>query len=232
MSTIGPNTFENSGVKTVSVANPELPSMLSTVGDSAFQKCARLESVTVLENIEYVGDYAFFFCDNLTTANLGNKVDYLGAMSFGFCLNLPEGKIPASVHTLGGNPYGGFDKSKIKFDESNTLFALTTDATGAITITDKEVTVLYAVYGATGEYTINANLISVEAGALAGNGITSVTFPRGTEKIANALFMNCESLTDVYYRGNKKQWKQITIDKKNKSNKPLLKAKIHFEYKD
>ena len=83
------------------------------------------------------------------------------------------------------------------------------------------------------EITLPEGLIRIGEGAFYACGaLRSITIPSTVTSIEGFAFDQCDRLTDVYYRGNKKQWKQITIDKKNKSNKPLLKAKIHFEYKD
>ena len=60
--------------------------------------------------------------------------------------------------------------------------------------------------------------------------LTSVTIPASVTEIEWGAFWNCESLKNVYYAGSQKQWKKIKIDNRQKTNAPLLKAKIHYDY--
>ena len=83
------------------------------------------------------------------------------------------------------------------------------------------------------EVTLPEGLTRIGEGAFYACGaLRSVTIPSTLTSIEGFAFDQCDRLTDVYYRGTKKQWKRIAFDKRNKGNKPLLKAKIHFEYKD
>ena len=59
--------------------------------------------------------------------------------------------------------------------------------------------------------------------------LASITIPASVTSISLYAFENCTSLKTVNYCGSKKQWKAIKIDKDG--NKPLLKAKINYDYK-
>lgn len=59
--------------------------------------------------------------------------------------------------------------------------------------------------------------------------LASITIPANVTSISMYAFKNCTSLKVVNYCGSKKQWKDIKIDKDG--NKPLLKAKINYDYK-
>jgi len=197
LTVIGNNVFENSGVKKVVVANTEAPAALHTIGVSAFYECARLEEFGAFENVVTIGDYAFFLDASLKAADLTNKLESIGGMAFGFATSLAEAKIPASVTDLGGNPYGGLDISKIKLDPANKFYVATTDAKGALTITDTDKSVIYGVFGATGAYEFDPFVFAATTGAFAGNAITSIEIPKAVNVISECLFMECTSLETV-----------------------------------
>ena len=57
--------------------------------------------------------------------------------------------------------------------------------------------IIYAVYGASGEYVIDAGVSLIMPGAFANNDITSITIPKRLEVVGDFMFMNCEKLTTV-----------------------------------
>ena len=194
---IGDSVFENSGVKNVVLADPDSASGVEIVGNYAFANCVNLVSCNILENTRNIGDNAFFNCSALTTVNLAEGLESMGTMAFGFCTSLPEAYIPTSVFTLGGNPYAGLTKDKIKLDEANKYMTSVTDANGAVTIYDSSMSIIYAVYGASGAYVIDDGITLIMPGAFANNDITSITIPKRLETIGDFMFMNCEKLTSV-----------------------------------
>ena len=197
ISIIGKSVFENSGVQNVVLADPESPSAVELVSEYAFANCERLVSCKVLENAKTIGNNAFFNCKSLTEVNISEGLESIGTMAFGFCVNLPEAKIPSTVFTLGGNPYAGLTKDKIELDQTNKYMVAETDANGAVTIYDTSKSIIYAVFGASGDYVIDEGISLIMPGAFANNDITSITIPKRFETVADFMFMNCESLTSV-----------------------------------
>jgi len=200
MMVIGNRVFEGSAVKTILLSDPSAPSGIKEIGEYAFANCVNLTEFNYLEYATRIGNGAFLLCSNLTSVNLSNTLDYLGEMAFGACTKLAEAKIPASVTELGGNPYGGIDASKIKVDPANKYFVAETKD-GATSLYDSGKTVLYAVYGANGNYVLPDSVTTVMGGALAGNAITSVTLTRYIKEIPNFMFMNCNKLESVTFDG-------------------------------
>ncbi len=197
LNVIGDSVFENSGVKYVVLADEEAASAIEIVGDYAFANCTSLISCDVLENARSIGNNAFFNCGALTTVTLGNTLESMGVMAFGFCNSLPEAYVPASVFTLGGNPYAGLNGDKLQLDQANKYMVAVTDDSGAITLYDTSMSIIYAVYGASGEYVIDAGISLIMPGAFANNDITSITIPKRLEVVGDFMFMNCEKLTTV-----------------------------------
>ena len=200
LKSIAAGAFENSSVQTVVMADENIPSSLTYIGNSAFANCENLTGFAYLEQVTEIGEKAFFCCSNLENTVVSDGLTSLGAMAFAFCNKLTEVYIPESLTTLGGNPYAGIDVSKIKLAEKNEAFILETDENGVTTLYDSEKTVIYAVYGLTGEYEIpvdDKSTVTYAPGALAGNAITSVIVPAELGVIPDYMFMNCTSLASV-----------------------------------
>ncbi len=82
---IGTGAFENCGaLKTIN-----LP-VVSTLGNTAFNKCSSLEIVRFADGSKKIGNYSFADCPNLTTV-----------------------VIPQSVDSIGTNAFNGFNKDKL-----------------------------------------------------------------------------------------------------------------------
>ena len=77
------------------------------------------------------------------------------------------------------------------------------------------------------EIKLHEGTTRIEELTFAHSDLSSITLPESLLSIDVEAFEKCKSLKNVYYVGTKKQWKAIKI--KRKGNKPLLKAKIHFE---
>ena len=60
--------------------------------------------------------------------------------------------------------------------------------------------------------------------------LKSIYLPKNLTFIANAVFNNCSSLTDVYYEGTTDEWSSIVIqtDGFGGNNNTLLNAEKHY----
>jgi len=195
--TIGNRVFENSGVRNVYMTDTSVPSDLQLIGDFAFANCANLTAFDHLSNVYSIGQGAFLCCAEMTSAPVAEGLDYLGAMAFAFCSKLPGFHIPASVTDMGGNPCAGMAPDRITLAAENTFFTTQADANGVLTIYDAAKSIIYGVYGAAGDYQVDQDATALQAGALAGNAITSATFPLKMNIVTDYLFMNCDKLTQA-----------------------------------
>ena len=57
-----------------------IPSSVTSIGDSAFEDCYDLTSVTVGNSVTSIGDSAFNSCTNLTSVTLGNGITNVGQL--------------------------------------------------------------------------------------------------------------------------------------------------------
>jgi hypothetical protein len=91
LSTIGDNTFENSGIKKLVLTDTTAPSEIKEIGTSAFEGCARLTEFTYFDNVTSIGDRAFYCCSSMSNVTFGEQLTSIGAMAFVGCNNLATG---------------------------------------------------------------------------------------------------------------------------------------------
>ena len=83
--------------------------IVTSIGDSAFNECYNLTSVTIPNSVEEIGDYAFKYCDNLTSIEIPNSVTSIGDYAFCWCKSLTSVTIPNSVTSIGKYAFEGCD---------------------------------------------------------------------------------------------------------------------------
>ena len=66
----------------------EIPSCVTVIGDSAFDGCPLLESVTIPNGALDIGARAFFCCDGLEDVSIPQSVTNIGTRAFGSCCDL------------------------------------------------------------------------------------------------------------------------------------------------
>lgn len=168
---------------------------------------------SIPSGVNSIGEAAFEFCGNLNSVSIPDSVVSIGNQAFFFCENLNSVSIPNSVTSIGGG----------------------------------------AFFNCTGLHTINipTGVTSIESGVFQGAGLTSVTIPAGVTNIKDVAFsgceqlktvvipdsvteigykafVNCDSLTDVYYGGSGTQWNAISINENDNGTAALKKATIHY----
>ena len=81
-------------------ADVVIPNGVTSVGDSAFEKCSDLASVTIPSSVISIGNWAFSNCTNLTSIIIPNSVTSIGKMAFFACKKLTNVTIPDSVTSI------------------------------------------------------------------------------------------------------------------------------------
>ena len=59
---------------------------VTSIGESAFEYCSGLTSVTIPNSVMSIGDYAFFDCSGLTSVTIPNSVTNIGEFAFKGCI--------------------------------------------------------------------------------------------------------------------------------------------------
>ena len=76
--------FRNSDLCSVQLMN------VTSIGESAFEGCDLLESITIPNSITKIGDYAFRNCNRLTRITIPDSVTSIGSRAFYNCTSLTD----------------------------------------------------------------------------------------------------------------------------------------------
>ena len=99
VSSIGDSAFENcTGLTSVTI-----PNSVATIGEYAFEYCTGLLSVTIPNSVAEIGNGAFKGCTGLTSVTIGNTVSSIGNGAFSGCTGLTSVDIPNSVTSIGSS---------------------------------------------------------------------------------------------------------------------------------
>ncbi|MGN1123322.1 MAG: leucine-rich repeat protein [Eubacterium sp.] len=82
VTSIGVQVFAESDIVMI-----KFPDTLTTIYDSAFERCCDLESVDC-NNLEFVGKYSFYDCESLTDIDL-SQLECTDKYAFAFCWKIP-----------------------------------------------------------------------------------------------------------------------------------------------
>ena len=78
---------------------------VTSIGDSAFEDCTGLTSITIPNSVTSIGDWAFRDCEGLTSITIGNSVTSIGKYAFHHCTGLTSITIPNSVTSIGDGAF-------------------------------------------------------------------------------------------------------------------------------
>lgn len=82
---------------------------VTCIGDSAFNRCSTLKSVTIPSSVTEIWHRAFLNCHSLEDVNIPASVTAMGYYVFSGCKSLKSITIPTSVTYIGGNAFQGCD---------------------------------------------------------------------------------------------------------------------------
>ena len=90
---------------TGSGADIEIPNNIITFGQSAFNGCTGLTTVTIPSSVTGIGHRAFYNCTGLTTVTIPSSVTSIGDSAFYNCSSLTSVTIPSSVTSIGDSAF-------------------------------------------------------------------------------------------------------------------------------
>ena len=103
VTSIGDSAFEDcSALKSVSGMKG-----VTSLGEWAFCKCTSLESFTIPSGVKSIPDSLFYDCSKLNSVTIHNQVASIGSSAFFGCSILKTLSIPDSVQTIGYYAFGG-----------------------------------------------------------------------------------------------------------------------------
>jgi hypothetical protein len=65
-----------------------IPNSVTSIGESAFEECSHLASVTISTNVTSILDLTFQFCSDLTSITIPDSITSIGPDAFQYCSGL------------------------------------------------------------------------------------------------------------------------------------------------
>ncbi|WP_341963718.1 leucine-rich repeat domain-containing protein [Flavobacterium psychrophilum] len=179
---------------------------VTAIGESAFEHCNNLTSVTIPNSATSIGRYAFVGCSGLISVTIPNSVTTIGDEAFADCSGLTSVTIPNSVTDIENSAFfscSGLTSVTIPnsvITINRGAFALCSGLT-SVTIPNSVTTIgdgSFAECSGLTSVTIPNSVITINRGAFAlCSGLTSVTIPNSVTTIRENAFAGCSSLRTV-----------------------------------
>ena len=146
---------------------------VTSIGDSAFEDCTGLTSITISNSVTSIGYKAFYDCTGLTSITIPNSVTSIGDLAFEDCTGL------TSINVASDNNY---------YSSNN----------GVLFNKKKTALIRYPEGKSQTSYTIPNSVTRIGYGAFRGcTGLTSITIPNSVTSIASWAFDGCTGLTSI-----------------------------------
>lgn len=106
---------------------------VTAIGESAFEECSEITSVTILEGVKRIGSQSFRNCEKLNYVNIPPSVTSIGKAAFLNCNSLKDFCIPENIVSIGGQAFNGCNNLSHLYLRSTIPPVCTSDAFDPIT---------------------------------------------------------------------------------------------------
>ena len=159
------------------------------IGDSAFESCSGLTSITLPSGVTEIGKFAFLHCSGLTSITLPSGLTEISSSAFKSCSGLTSLTLPSGLTEIGYSA----------FKSCSGLTSLTLPS-GLTEISSS------AFSGCSGltSITLPSGVTMIYSSAFEScSGLTSIALPSGLTEIGVNAFSGCSGLTSIYVYAEK-----------------------------
>ena len=189
-------------------------SLLTSIGNNAFQKCTSLEEIALGDYVQEIKSFAFDDSTSLKKVTLANSVTNIESSAFAYT-PITEITIPESVQIIGGLSFCCSELTSIKYNAVNAQYAedfsspfdnagKNTDGV-TVVIGDKVETIPNKLFSNTNlaeiQFGSSLQTIGEYAFSRCGENITEFTIPASVTTIGAYAFQNCSVLESVTIEG-------------------------------
>ena len=179
VTSIGDSAFESCNT----LISITIPDGVTSIGESAFCNCTSLTSITIPDGVTSIEEHAFYGCNSLTSITIPGNVTSIENGMFYNCSSLTDIVIPNSVTSIGYAAFYGCNSltsitipGSVTSIESSTFYGC--NSLTSITIPDSVTSIGYAAFNSCGS-------------------LTSITIPDSVTSIGRYAFQNCSSLKSI-----------------------------------
>ena len=156
---------------------------VTSIGDSAFEGCSSITSITIPSSVTSIGWYAFDGCSSITSITIPNSVTSIETGVFRDCSSLKSITIPNGVTRIRDSAFEGCS-SLTSVNMGNSVSSIGGSA----------------FKGCSSLTSVNMGNSVSSIGGSAFNGcssLTSITIPNSVTSIGSSAFNGCSSLTSI-----------------------------------
>lgn len=166
------------------------------IPNHAFAGCTDLKEVEIPEGVQAIYSNAFYMCSSLESINIPDSVEYMGDSVFEDCDSLKSVRLSNTMSVVSPSLFCGcWALESIKLP----------DSIKAIGVSAFEQSGLKSINIPDGVRVIEDNAF------LGCTELSNVVLPASIEKIGKDVFFNCVNSDEVYYKGTRQQWKDVSI---------------------
>ena len=170
-----------------------IPDGVTSIGNSAFSRCSGLTSITIPDGVTSIGNSAFYGCYGLASVTLPDGITRIESLTFFECSGLSSVDIPNSVISIGHSAFEGCESlTFIDIPKS-----VTSIESGAFSGCPGLTSIIVAEDNPMYDSRNNSNaIIEISSNTLL-LGCKSTVIPGSVTSIGDEAFEGCSGLTSV-----------------------------------